>query len=404
VPPKTRRRIGSSTQPVSILPLPPGESRPAIAVDLRAMVGIPTGIGVYTRAILLELARSGRYRLIGLSHRTVSGAEDLARAGVELDVSPAPLGVVWQQLRFGPRAQALGADLLWSPLQTLPWSPGVPSVVTIHDLTVRLFPETHRQKVLWSQRPFLRRTLSTATAVIAASRATAKDIRFLYPATATDRITVVPLGVDSRFQPDLAMRAQVRAELECAHGYILAAGTLEPRKNLGVLFAAWERLRTEEPNFPPLVLVGASGWKNQAILAEIERLAPQGLLALGRVADERLIELLQGAAVFAYPSLYEGFGLPPLEALACGLPTVVSDVSSLPEVVGAVGFKAPPHDVKAWIQALRQAWLQRNDLALRGRALAWAANFSWRRSAERHAEVFDRVLARRGASRRPGRN
>ena len=125
----------------------------------------------------------------------------------------------------------------------------------------------------------------------------------------------------------------------------------------------------------------------------------QGVRHLGYIPEEALPGLTAGALVFAYPSLYEGFGLPPLEALACGLPTVVSDVSSLPEVVGAVGFKVPPHDVKAWIQALRRAWLQRNDLALRGRALAWAANFSWRRSAERHAEVFDRVLARRGGGR-----
>ena len=343
--------------------------RPTIAVDLRALVGIPTGIGVYTRAILLELARLGRYRLVGMSHRAVAGAEELTQAGIELDVSAAPLGVLWQQLRFGPRAQTLGADLLWSPLQTLPWSPGFPSVVSVHDLTVRLFPETHSRKVLWSQRPFLGRTLSRATAVIADSRATAKDIRFLYPAAAS-KITTIPLGVEARFHPDLAMRAQVRSEIGCPNGYLLTAGTLEPRKNLGVLFAAWERLRAEDPDFPPLVVVGASGWKNREILTEIERLAPVGLLALGRVPDVRLVELLQGAAVFAYPSLYEGFGLPPLEALACGLPTVVSDASSLPEVVGAVGFKAPPHDVKAWIQALRRAWAQRDDLALRGRALS----------------------------------
>jgi alpha-1,3-rhamnosyl/mannosyltransferase len=386
--------------------------RPTIAVDLRALVGTPTGIGVATRALLVELARLERYRLVGLSHREVGSAQDLREAGIELASGeatggPGGLGVVWQQLHFAPQAQALGADLLWSPIQTLPWSPGMPSVVTVHDLTVRLFPETHRAKTIWSQRPFLRRSFATADAIIASSRATARDLKARYPAS-VGKTRIVPLGVDARYRPDPAVRARVRAELECPEGYLLTAGTLEPRKNLPTLFAAWERLRSEAHRasdagagsgrgFPPLVVVGATGWKNGAILDDIGRLAPLGLKALGRVPDDRLVELFQGAAVFAYPSLYEGFGLPPLEALACGLPTVVSNVSSLPEVVGGVGFRVPPHDLKAWGQALHRAWERREDGRLAQRAVAWARGFSWAASAERHAEVFDRVLAARGS-------
>jgi glycosyltransferase involved in cell wall biosynthesis len=379
--------------------------RPTIAVDLRALVGTPTGIGVATRALLLELARLDRYRLLGLSHREVGSAQELREAGVELAAGErGGLGVVWQQLHFAPQAQALGADVLWSPLQTLPWSPGLPSVVTVHDLTVRLFPETHRPKTIWSQRPFLRRSFAVADAILASSRATARDVKAHYP-VAAGKLRVIPLGVDARYRPDAAVRARVRAELECPDGYLLTAGTLEPRKNLPTLFAAWERLRSEAHRasdglpaagpgrgFPPLVVVGASGWKNGAILDDIARLAPLGLKALGRVPDERLVELFQGAAVFAYPSIYEGFGLPPLEALACGLPTVVSNVSSLPEVVGGVGFRVPPHDLKAWGQALHRAWERREDGRLAQRAVAWARGFTWAASAERHAEVFDRVL------------
>ena len=374
-------------------------SVPTIAVDLRALVGVPTGIGVYTREILLELAKTRRFRILGMSHHSIAAeeAERLGDAGVVLDVEPVPLGVLWQQLRFAPRAQALGADLVWSPLQTLPWVTGLPAVVTVHDLTVILKPETHRQRVVWSQRPFLRRSFAAARAIVTVSRATARDVRRFAP-DSESRIVPIASGVDAKFRPDAEARARVRAELELPHGYLLYAGTLEPRKNLGILFRAWEALRSEitDPGgegLPPLLVVGPTGWKTDAILSEIQRLSPQGLRALGRVSEERLIELMQGASVFAYPSLYEGFGLPPLEALACGVPTVVSDVSSLPEVVGNVGLRVPPQDLDAWKSALNRAWKLRDDARMRSRAVSWARQFTWQKSADRHAAVFERLLA-----------
>ena len=275
--------------PAASLPdIPVRPSVPTIAVDLRALVGVPTGIGVYTREILLELAKTGRFRLLGMSHRPIAAeeAERLVAAGIVLDVEPAPLGVLWQQLRFAPRRPgAWDADLLWSPLQTLPWVTGLPAVVTVHDLTVILKPETHRQRVVWSQRPFLRRSFATARAVVTVSRATARDVRRFAPESES-RIIPIASGVDAKFRPDAEARARVRAELELPHGYLLYAGTLEPRKNLGILFRAWEALRSEitDPGgegLPPLLVVGPTGWKTDAILSEIQRLSPQGTPRVG---------------------------------------------------------------------------------------------------------------------------
>jgi glycosyltransferase involved in cell wall biosynthesis len=369
----------------------PPPSKRLIAVDLRALVGQPTGIGVHTRELLLRLAPRARFRYLGLAHKPVAGAEELRAAGVDLAVHPAPLGVLWQQLRLPPILRARGADLLWSPLQTLPWFCPVAAVVTVHDLTVYLHPEVHRAKVLWSQRAFLRRSLEEARRIVAVSQATARDLERRFPRLG-DKQIVIPNGVDASFRPDALAAASIRQELALPGGYLLYAGTLEPRKNLGTLLRAWEAWRQADPTAPPLLLVGPYGWKSEELVGEIERLGASGLRYLGRVERQRLLQVMQGAAVFAYPSLYEGFGLPPLEALACGVPTVVSDVSSLPEVVGEAGWRVPPLEVAAWSAALRQAWDSRDDTERRQRAVAWAARFSWQRAAEQLEGVFDEVL------------
>ena len=373
----------------------PGAS-PTVAVDLRALVRTVTGIGVATRSLLLELARLGGARYLGLAHRPPAGAEELAAAGVALEDRPAPLGVLWQQLLL-PRRLARGdVDLLWSPITTLPLASRVPGVVTIHDLTTLLWPETHRLKVRWSVYPFLAASLERARRVVAVSRATADDLAFHFPQCAK-RIEVVYNGVDPEFRPgDPARIAAVRAELGAPEGYLLYAGTLEPRKNVGVLLDAWETLRQEDPETPPLMLAGPYGWGSRALLARIERLAASGLVHLGPLPRGRLVEVFQAAALFVYPSLYEGFGLPPAEAMACGVPAVVSNASSLPEVVGDAGVTVEPQDAGALAGAIRALLAEprrRGELA--ARAVEQAARFRWDRAARQMRDVFAAALEER---------
>jgi len=373
-------------------------SRPTIAVDLRALVPDATGIGVYTRELLLALARgSGAFRYLGLAHRPVQGAAELAAAGIALEAHPAPLGVLWQQLVL-PRRLARGdVDLFWSPLTTLPLAPPVPAVVTVHDLTAILLPETHNARVRWSLVPFLSRSLLRARRVVAVSRATAADVAFHFPETAP-RLRVVHEGVDPAFAPAPPERvAAIRLELGWPGGYLLCVGTVEPRKNLGILLDAWEALlaggSSEAAAPPPLVLAGGYGWGSRGLVRRIERLAPRGVHALGRVAPEHLLRLYQGALLFVYPSLYEGFGLPPLEAMACGVPAVVSDAASLPEVVGDAGITVPPHDAGALAAALAALLAdpgRRRELARRG--VERAKLFRWETAAARMEEIFAEAL------------
>src|SRR6202035_3009846 len=233
-------------------------------------------------------------------------------------------------------------------------------------------------KVRCSILPFLARSLARARRIVAVSRATAADLRFHFPECA-DRVRIVYEGVDPAFRPAGAGEvAAIRADLGCPDGYLLHVGTLEPRKNVGILLDAWEALRRDDRATPPLVLAGGPGWRSRRLRARIESLGPLGLKAQGRVGGAALVRLFQGAKVFVFPSLYEGFGLPPLEAMACGIPTVVSDVSSLPEVVGDAASIVDPADAGALAAAIRELLgdpLRAADLGARG--VARAAGFRW---------------------------
>jgi glycosyltransferase involved in cell wall biosynthesis len=367
---------------------------PAVGVDLRAMVGVPTGIGVYTRSLLLELARQHAFRLTGLAHREAVGAAELQAAGIAVEHQPAPLGVLWQQLLL-PRRLARGdIDLLWSPLITLPLICPVPAVVTVHDLTVLLYPEAHRLKVRWSQIPFLRSSLETARRLVAISHATAADIAFHFPQCA-DKVRVIHNGIDTDFVPGkpaeiAATRSEFGAERQ---GYLLYAATLEPRKGVAVLLDAWEALREEDPETPPLVLAGPYGWGSQALLRRLERLRGRGVFLLGRVERPQLVRLFQAARLFVYPSLYEGFGLPPAEALACGVPAVVCRSSSLPEVVGDAGVLVEPGDAADLAMAIRRLLGDPAlEAELRARAPLQAARFRWDDAGRALAAVFREAL------------
>lgn len=377
----------------------PHDPSPSLAVDLRALVPEATGIGVYTRSLLKAwMGRDGR--AVGLAHREIHHRDDLTAAGIDVEDSRSrwPLGVLWQQLEL-PRTlkrlrDANRAELFWSPLMTLPWSCPVPSVVTVHDLTALLFPDTHRFKVRWSLLPFLNRSLDQARRIVAVSEATARDLAFHFP-SCRDRVRVVGEGVEPIFQPAPEDEvARIREELDAPEGYVLYVGALEPRKNVGALLRAWGHAKKEHDDFPPLILAGDAGWHNRPLRRRIEELAPFGVQLLGRVDEERLVRLYQGARVFAYPSLYEGFGLPPLEAMACGVPVVVTETSSLPEVVGDAGVIVEPSSVQALSRALIdvvQDSERAEDLARRG--LERARGFTWERAAAGLDEVFREAVA-----------
>ncbi len=315
--------------------------------------------------------------------------------GIAVEHQWAPLGVLWQQLLL-PRRLARGdIDLFWSPLLTLPWRLPVPGVVTIHDLAVLHYPETLTFRVRWSLLPFLAHSVDRAARIVAVSYAAAADLELAFPA-ALGKVRVIENGVAADFEPAAAAEiVRTRERLGATNGYFVALGTLEPRKNLGLLLDAWELLRRNRPEAAlPLILVGPDGWKNRALKSRLARLEGQGVRHLGRIPRSELIAVLQGARALVYPSLYEGFGLPVAEAMACGVPVLVSDRSSLPEVAGDAGLLFDPTDAEGLAAALARIATD-SDLAralgARGRELS--RRFSWARAATQLAAVFREAVA-----------
>ncbi len=381
---------------------------PTVALDGRVLAGPPAGIGYYTRSILAGLARSGRFRLVVYCHRPPHDVEDLATAGVEFVRLRSPIGWWWQQRTLPRRLRrdlrkGRGADLFWSPVATLPRELEIPSVVTVHDLTPLLFPYWHSWRNRVTFKRHLPASLDTAAHIIVDSAATGADLERRFPWTGSKQ-SVIHLGVDPEFRPtDPSRIAAIRRSFGAEEGYALFVGTLEPRKNLPTLLDAWQQVQEKLPRTPPLLVAGGRGWRSGSVRRRLAR-AP-GVRYLGRLPRKRMIEAMQGATAFVYPSLYEGFGLPVLEAMACGVPVVTSDRSSLPEVVGEAGFQVHPQHASKLAAAVRKV-LEDEELRRRlsARGIARAATFDWDATVEATAGVFDRVLAGEFGRRRRQRS
>jgi glycosyltransferase involved in cell wall biosynthesis len=256
-----------------------------------------------------------------------------------------PLWRLWTHLRFANALAADRPDLLFVPAHVLPIRHPPRSVVTVHDLGFHHFPEAHptlaRLYLEWSTRFAARQ----ASHLIAISACTAADLQRIYGVPA-ERITVVYEGVDPSFRPiaDEAVRRHVARRYDLGlRPYLFALGTLQPRKNLVGLLRAL-RLVLDAGHNLQLVLAGRKGWAMGALETELSRLAlGPHVKALGYVPDDDLPALYSGALAYVQPSLYEGFGLTVLEAMACATPVVAANTSSLPEVVGGTGLLIDPN-------------------------------------------------------------
>ena len=296
---------------------------------------------------------------------------------------------IGRHLQWPAEIRALKPDAYFGPVGVLPLSRvGCPSVITIHDLAIyrnaRWFPA--RQPL--STRVVVPRSVLRADVVIAVSENTAADIVDIFGIDRS-RIAVVPHGVAQKFRPMSAEeRAEARARLKLPERFILFVGTVEPRKNLDTLLDAWVLMRDR----PDLVVVGSWGWRYEQVREKMSRLGPR-LHHLDSVEPDQLPAIYNLARVVAHPAWYEGFGLPPLEAMACGTPVVVSDRSSLPEVVADAGITVPPDDPEAWRKALERV-IEDTDFAagMRHRGILRAAQFSWDRAARLTWRAIDEAI------------
>jgi len=366
-----------------------------IGIDAsRATAAQRTGTETYSLHLIRELLAQGqthRFRL----YFNQAPSPGLFAPGAEQHVMPFPR--MWTHLRLSWEMRSRPPEVLFVPSHVLPLVHPRRCVVTVHDLGYHYHPEAHTLSQNLYLRWSTRFNAHSATRVLADSQATRQDLIALYQVPAA-KIQVVYPGRDETLAPvtDAARLAAVRGRYGVTERYLLYVGTLHPRKNLVRLIRSFARLLGSGVQLAgldtlQLVLAGQKGWLYDEIVAEVRRLhLAERVVLTGFVPDSDLPALLSGAQAFLFPSLYEGFGFPVLEAMACGTPVVCSNRSSLPEVAGEAALQVDPLDTEALAAAIERLLVDeglRQELARRG--LAQIERFSWRRCAAEVLEVLE---------------
>ncbi|MGI9022252.1 MAG: glycosyltransferase family 4 protein [Acidimicrobiales bacterium] len=373
-----------------------------VCLDATAIPARPAGAGRY----VLDLAAAlGLRDDVELSVMCRRGDEARWQSGpggnLALGRAPArrPLRLVWEQVRLPEILARLPVDVHHGPHYTMPERASLPRVVTIHDLSLLEHPSWHEPAKVAFFRRAMRVAATRADAIIAVSASTAERLQALL--APRPPVHVIHHGVDhARFRPLAAGdtdgtvldRAALR-RIGAAPPYVAFVGTLEPRKDVPTLIRAFDRVAGTRPELS-LVLAGGRGWGIRAVEVAAEAAVHGRRVRLtGYVAEEQKAALLRGAAAVAYPSLEECFGLPALEALACGAPLVTTSGSAMAEVTGDAALLVPPGDAEALAGAL-VATVAGGAEVERRRALGYevAARYTWAASAEAHAAVYRSVI------------
>lgn len=381
------------------LPSPRSE-RLEVAIDVTAIPAELSGAGQYTWNVITGLSAREGVDVDLLTRRSDEARWRHAMPSVRLaPLAPDRTGarVVFGEIALGlATARSFpGAVVFFGPHYTMPKHLAIPAVVTIHDLTLIEHPEWHERAKSAYFRLAIAYAARNAAVLICVSERTAQ--RLVALVRPRGEIRVVPHGVDhARFrsqEPTPGVDAAVLERLGVSGRYVLHVGTLEPRKNVPGLIAAFDALAANDASLS-LVLAGVPAWgAKQARLAASRARAAARIVVLGFVDQAALPSLLRRAAVVAYPSFSEGFGLPALEALACGVPLVTSNDTVMADLVGAAGVLVDPHDPASIAAGLETALRDDEEAkARRVRGLDRAGAFSWERSVEGHIEALRAAL------------
>ena len=366
-----------------------------ILCDVTTWVPGRTGVGLYTERLLRAWQALGTGDELLMASNV--GHQDLADLQVPKLGPRFPVRALWLQGALPLQALRHRPDFAFLPNYLAPLVPVVPYVVTVHDLAVFLYPETFTFKKRVLQRAALPTLVRRAAAVLTPSESTRQDVLRLLPADPR-RVVAIPLAAEDSLQLPLSPQVAEteRRALGLPPRYLLAVGTLEPRKNLVRLVRAFEQIA---PNYPDLhlVIAGGRGWRDDAIHAALgDSPARARIRSAGYVSKDALRVLYGDAQALCYPSLYEGFGLPVVEAMAAGTPVLTSRGSSLDEVAAGAALAVDPLSVQA-IAAGIVRLLDDPELcaSLRAKGRARAAALSWTATAKATREVFLRLRAGR---------
>jgi glycosyltransferase involved in cell wall biosynthesis len=362
-----------------------------IAIDIREAGGEKAGKGFYTFNLvraLLKIDRRNQYILY--TKNLVPGFEEFENAE-QRAIKGA--GIFWHH-NVKKDLQRIPPDIYFAPTSyIIPalLSKDIPSIITIHDLVAFLFPSVHQKKAVVIEKVFLRRALKKVKFICTISENTKKDIleNFDYSAS---QIDIVSCSASDKFKAipeenlkDFAQKTNLPKK------FFLAVGTLEPRKNYQTLIKAFDILQKKHPD-THLVIVGGKGWKYQKIFNLIEkRDLTKKVHALGYVSESSLVNLYNLAQALVFPSLYEGFGIPPLEAMKSKCPVITSNSSSLPEVVGEAGILIDPNSPHEIAKAMAKIIDDpQHTEELKEKGIQKSQKFSWEASAKKLLHIFEK--------------
>lgn len=377
-----------------------------IGIDVTSALTQGGGIGRYTREIvraLTELSRTHQLTLFSAKPPAQTPVPNPLPIADNITHTPAPVDEhwlyrVWYRARLPIPVQAVTGklDLFHSPDFVLPPTSGnIPTLLTVHDLSFVKYAEVYPPKLVNYLNRVVPWSVKRATHVVVDSAETARDLKDLYN-TPDSKITILYAGVSDHFHP-ITREKTIQATRTKYHlgqkPYILSVGTVQPRKNYEMLIHAFAQIAPDWPH--NLVIAGGKGWLMDEMDTLISNLQLQNRVKItGFVDDADLPALYSDATLFAFPSLYEGFGLPILEAMACGAPVLSSDASCLPEVVGDAGIMLPPHDPTEWSIHMHKLLLDAPRRAkLVGTGILQSQKFTWWNTATQLTHIYEGLLS-----------
>lgn len=356
-----------------------------IALDVQTTLGQPTGFGFYVSNLTENLKN------IDQKNQYV-----LARPQSEVDFST-PQRFIWDQFKFPSIARQNKADLLHQPCFSAPLLFNGPVVVTIHDIISILFP----QNIPFASRMFYSKWMpfsyAKAKHIISISESTKRDIMRVLKIP-ENKITVIHNGYDAKLKKKISEEeiTKVRAKYSLPQDYLLHIGTLEPRKNLDFLIDVFcEAIKDKKNANLSLVITGKKGWYFEGLFEKVRKLElEEKVIFTGYIDEGDKGAIYQGAKIFTFPSLYEGFGLPPLEAMACGVPVISSNTSSMPEVIGDAGELISPKNKMAWVEAItRINGDEKLYKQMQSKNATQIEKFDWEKTAQKTIEVYERCVS-----------